>query len=48
MLLQLMERRFGTLDESALQRIAGADAETLLRWSMRIFQAANAEEVVRD
>jgi hypothetical protein len=48
MLLELMELRFSTLEESVRQRIAAADAKTLLRWGKRIFQAATAEEVVRD
>jgi predicted transposase/invertase (TIGR01784 family) len=48
MLLELLELRFNALDESVRQRIAEADAETLLRWGKRIFQATSAEEVVRD
>jgi hypothetical protein len=48
LLQKLLEKRFGTLDEGILQRLAEADPETLLRWGERIFQASTAEEVLRD
>jgi len=48
----LLERqlklRFGNLNEAVRLRLAQADAETLLRWGERIFQASSAEEVVKD
>jgi hypothetical protein len=48
MLLRLLERRFGTVDEALRQRLQAADADTLLRWGERIFQASTAEDVLRD
>ena len=48
LLQKLLERRFGKLDELLRLRLQAADAETLLRWGERIFQAASAEEVLRD
>jgi flagellar biosynthesis/type III secretory pathway protein FliH len=34
--LRLLERRFGALDETVRQRIQAADAETLLLWGERV------------
>ena len=48
MLLRLMERRFGCLDEGLRHRLQTADAETLLRWGDRLLTAATVEEVLRD
>ncbi|CAG0950601.1 hypothetical protein ANRL3_00209 [Anaerolineae bacterium] len=48
LLQRLLERRFGPLDEALHQRIALADADTLLRWGERIFQESSAEDVLRD
>jgi hypothetical protein len=48
LLQRLLEKRFGSLDEAVLHRLAEADPETLLRWGDRIFQASSAEEVVKD
>jgi len=48
MLERQLKKRFGNLDEAICQRLAQADAETLLRWGERIFQASSAEDVVRD
>ncbi len=45
-LLRLMERKFGTLNSTTRQRIAEADAETLLAWSERILTAQTPEEVL--
>jgi predicted transposase/invertase (TIGR01784 family) len=45
LLLRLLERRFGSLDESVRQRLAGADADTLLEWGERIFDAQCLEDV---
>lgn len=45
-LLRLMERRFsGRLTQSHRDRIQQADAETLLRWSDRILDAADPDDV---
>ena len=48
LLLRLMERRFGSVDESTRHRLQTADAETLLRWGDRLLSAASAVEVLRD
>jgi predicted transposase/invertase (TIGR01784 family) len=45
LLLRLLERRFGPLPESARQRIAAADAETLLVWGERVLDARALEEI---
>jgi len=44
-LLRLLERKFRPLPDSARQRIAGADAETLLLWAERVLDAKNLDEV---
>ena len=46
LLLRLLERRFGPLDEPIRQRVRTADAETLLQWGERILTAGTLEEVV--
>ena len=48
LLLRLMERRFGSMDEATRYRLQTADAETLLRWGDRLLSAASAAEVLRD
>jgi len=48
LLQRLMEKRFGTLDESIRKRLVEANADTLLRWGEQIFQASTAEDVLRD
>ncbi|MCX7114010.1 MAG: DUF4351 domain-containing protein [Proteobacteria bacterium] len=48
LLQKLLERRFGTLDGALRQRLQAADAETLLVWGERLFQASSAEDVLRD
>ncbi len=48
LLLRLMERRFGSVDEAMRHSLQTADAETLLLWSDRLLNAASAEEVLRD
>lgn len=48
MLLRLMERRFGSLDEAIRQKLQSADAETLLRWGDRLLTAHSAEEMLQD
>jgi hypothetical protein len=45
-LLRQMERKFGPPGEAVRQRIAQADAETLLRWSERILTADSLEAVL--
>ncbi|WP_435103475.1 Rpn family recombination-promoting nuclease/putative transposase [Arhodomonas sp. AD133] len=45
LLVRQMERRFGALDEATRQRIAEADAETLLLWGENILTAECVEEV---
>lgn len=45
MLQRLLERRFGTLPDSARQRIAAADADTLLIWGERVLDAKSLEDV---
>ena len=44
-LLRLLERKFHSLPESARQRIAAADAETLLVWGERVLDAKSLDEV---
>jgi len=44
-LLRLMERKFHPLSESARQRVADADAETLLVWAERVLDATCLEDV---
>jgi hypothetical protein len=48
MLLRLLNRKFHPLPEYALQRIAAADAETLLVWGERVLDAKCLEEVWGD
>jgi len=45
LLLLLLERRFGPLSEATRQRVAKADAETLLVWGGRILDAKTLAEV---
>jgi predicted transposase/invertase (TIGR01784 family) len=45
MLIRLLERKFRPLPESARQRIASADAETLLVWGERVLDANTLDEV---
>jgi len=45
MLLRLLERKFRPLPESARQRVAAADAETLLVWGERVLEANSLDEV---
>jgi predicted transposase/invertase (TIGR01784 family) len=45
MLVRLLELRFGPLDETARNRLDGADAETLLRWGERVLTASTLAEV---
>ncbi|WPL14160.1 DUF4351 domain-containing protein [Thiorhodovibrio litoralis] len=45
-LLQLMARRFGPLDEATRARIAKADPDRLLEWSERILDAPTLNDVL--
>ncbi|MGH8475077.1 MAG: Rpn family recombination-promoting nuclease/putative transposase [Methylococcales bacterium] len=45
LLLRLLERRFGALPEAVRQRVAAADAETLLIWGERVLDARTLEEI---
>jgi predicted transposase YdaD len=45
-LLRLIERKFGPPGEAVRQRIAAADAETLLAWSERILTAEDLDAVL--
>jgi len=44
-LLRLLERKFRPLPEPARQRVASADAETLLIWAERILDAKSLDDV---
>jgi hypothetical protein len=46
-LLHQIERKFGPPSEAIRQRIEEADAETLLEWAPRIFDANSAEEMLK-
>ncbi len=48
LLLRLLERRFGSIDESIQDRLQAADADTLMNWADRLLTAASPEEVLRD
>lgn len=45
-LLRLMERRFGPLDDSTRARIVDADSDRLLEWSERILDAQTLNDVL--
>ncbi|MBE7373876.1 DUF4351 domain-containing protein, partial [Pseudomonas lopnurensis] len=45
MLIRLLSRRFGTLDEETLQRLADASSAELESWAERILDAASLEDV---
>ena len=44
----LLQLRFGALPPAARERMAAADAETLLRWSERVLTAQTLDEVLAD
>ena len=46
LLLRLVERKFGPLSEVARQKLASADAETLLTWADRVLDARRIEDVI--
>ena len=46
MLLGQLEARFGSLPAPTRERVEGAESETLLRWSKRLFSARRLEEVL--
>jgi len=43
--LRLLERRFGPVPQDARDRIAAADADTLLAWGERILDAKVSEDI---
>ena len=45
-LLRLLDRKFGPLNERSREQVAGADAETLLEWAERFVTAGSLEEVL--
>jgi hypothetical protein len=47
-LIQLLENRFGPLNEFNRDRILHADSETLLRWGGRIYTATTIDAVFTD
>lgn len=48
MLEGLLRARFGEVPMDARERLAGADAESLKRWSLRVLTATNLAEVFVD
>ena len=48
LLTRLLQLKFGSLDDTVGQRIADADAETLLRWGGRVLTADSLAEVFGD
>jgi hypothetical protein len=44
-LIKLLERKFGTLDEEAQRRISDAGSDQLLNWAERILTSDNIDEV---
>ncbi len=48
LLTRQVQLKFGSLDEAVEQRIADADAETLLRWGGRVLTADSLAEVFGD
>jgi hypothetical protein len=44
----LLERRFGLLPSDTLAQLEGADAERLMAWSERVFDARTLAEVFVD
>ncbi len=48
MLMRLLERRFGPLDEHTRQRVEAADAEQLLEWGERFVDATALQDVFAD
>jgi hypothetical protein len=48
MLANLLERKFGPLDEASRARLAAADFETLLAWTDRGLEAQSLEDVFRE
>jgi hypothetical protein len=48
LLLRLLERRFGLLDEAIRQRVRSAEPERLLVWGERVSTAQTLDEVFRE
>jgi hypothetical protein len=47
-LASLLQLRFGERPQAARERMASADADTLLRWSERVLTAQTLDEVLAD
>lgn len=47
MLRQLLELRFGELDETIRARVCRADSEILLQWGRRVLTAASLPDVFK-
>ncbi|WP_425338410.1 DUF4351 domain-containing protein [Thiorhodococcus minor] len=45
-LLRQLQLKFGELPSAARERVAGADAQTLLTWSERVLTARSLDEVL--
>jgi len=48
LLLRLIRRRFGTVDDTVTQRIQSADSTHLETWSLNILDADTLDDVFRD
>ncbi len=48
LLTRQLQLKFGSLDDAVEQRIADADAETLLRWGGRVLTADSLAEIFGD
>ncbi len=48
LLLRLLERKFGTLDQRVRRKIRRTDAKTLLEWGERLLTARSLAEVFGD
>ena len=46
LLLRQIERKFGPVSEVVRQKVASADAETLLIWADRVLDARRIEDVI--
>jgi hypothetical protein len=44
-LRELLEERFGTLPQGAIERLEQADAERLMAWGRRVLHAQSIDEV---
>ncbi|MBF0421216.1 MAG: DUF4351 domain-containing protein [Magnetococcales bacterium] len=44
----MLQRRFGTVPEWGIEKIAKADLQSLEEWSLRIFDAQSLDDVFSD